>query len=401
MQKTVNLMNQVLFALIPALLVKSYYWGIGVWLGLITCSLTAFLIEILACKMTSRPWRAEIANNAGLVTACILCLSLPPNVPWFVYVVCTVVAIGIAKQVYGGLGQNIFNPAMVGVAVFLISYPQYLTNWSHIASSFADWHAHWLLYLHADLSSLVAQVDPSLVDPQSVDSSALTAVDGTTSEVVQEAIQAAGEFDPQATQQVAEQAAQVAKQVQEVAEDTQALAVNGTSVQGVDAFTGATPLTQVKGLMHGLSDASALEAQYQAVNQDFGSWAIYAASFVLGGIYLIAKRVISWQLPVLSLSGFICVSLLHYLVSGVPSASPLTAVVLGSMLFGAFFIVTDPVTAPQYGVARIIYPLGVGVLAYIIRAFTNYNDGVAFAVLFMNMLVPVLDIIFVPKEYGK
>lgn len=395
MHKTVNLMNQVLVALIPALLVKSYYWGIGVWLGLVTCSLTALLVEIIACKITKRHWHAEIGNNAGLVTAFILCLSLPPNVPWFVYLVCTLVAIGMAKQVYGGLGQNIFNPAMVGVAVFLISYPQYLTNWAHIASSYNDWYQHWLLYLHADLSSVAASVDPS----------AVTAVDATAAQAAGDVVQAAGDVEPNSAAQVAEQANQVAQQVteqaQEVAQEAQALNNTTPASLGVDGFTSATPLTEVKGLMHGKIDDTVLAAQAAALSKDFLAWGIYAGSFVLGGIYLIAKRIISWQLPLLSLAGFVVVSLLHYFVTGVPSANPLTALVLGSMLFGAFFIVTDPVTAPQYGIARIIYPLGVGALAYIIRAFTNYNDGVAFAVLFMNMLVPVLDIIFVPKEYGK
>ncbi|RIY37158.1 RnfABCDGE type electron transport complex subunit D [Psittacicella gerlachiana] len=319
MKNTNSIMLSVFVALIPALFVKIYFWGWNTLLLLIISIATAACIEILVAKMRQKEAGAEFKNNSALVTCMLITLSLPPNIPFYVILIVTLFAILIAKQVYGGMGQNIFNPAMIGVALFIVTYPQFITYWSIPQNS----------NLVQTWSSFLGK-------------------------------------------------------------------------EHIDAFTQATPLTEVKTILQvGGNSQTLLETISKLTTENYFPWLVYNLAFVLGGVYLLLRKTITLLLPVCTLIGFLGVASIHYLSTGYAHASPAYALIYGSAIFGAFFIVTDPVTTPQYRTARIIYGLLVGALMYIIRAFTNYNDGVAFAVILCNILVPMFDRVFTPKEFGK
>ncbi|RIY33711.1 hypothetical protein CJP74_01115 [Psittacicella melopsittaci] len=322
MKNTNSIMLSVFVALVPALLVKTYFWGWNTLLLLAVSIATAAVVEIGVAKLRNKQLYAEFGNNSALVTCMLITLSLPPNIPFYVILIVTLFAILIAKQVYGGLGQNIFNPAMVGVALFIVTYPQFITYWAIPESS---------------ASQSLSQTWNSF-----------------------------------------------------------------TGAQGIDAVTQATPLTQVKTiLLVGGTKEQVIASLARLISAEYFPWLVYNLALLLGGLYLVLRKIITLLLPVCTLIGFCTIAYIHYLVTGYSQAIPIYALIYGSAIFGAFFIVTDPVTTPQYVTGRIIYALLVGALMYIIRAFTNYNDGVAFAVLLCNILVPMFDRTFTPKEFGK
>lgn len=320
MINTNTIMLRVFFALIPAFLVKVYFWGVNSLYLLLVAIATSLIIEAISSYLRKKPLSTEIRNNSGIVTCMLLVLSLPPQTPWFATCICTLVAILVAKQFYGGMGQNIFNPAMVGMAVFLVTYPQFFTYWQL----------------------------PNVGDTYS---------------------------SPLA------------------------------GIMGVNATTGATPLVEYKlesypelayqGIFYGFADLpSGFKSEYLA-------FFIYNLMFILGGIYLLLLKIIKPLLPLVTLGAFVLMGYAHYLFTGDFVGLPQYSLVFGSICIGAFFIVTDPVTSPQYGLGKVIFALMIGVLAYIIRTWSNYNDGIAFAVLLANLFVPLLDQYFRPAEYGK
>lgn len=321
MNNTNKIMLQVLLAMIPAFIVKNIFWGWSSLLLLLTSLLTAAVSETIIAILRGKKPLSEFGNFSASVTCMILVLSLPPNIPYYVIIICTIMAIVIAKQIYGGMGQNIFNPAMVGVAVFLVTYPQFITYWSLPDTKVFNHLGHAIS--------------------------------------------------------------------------------NFTGQQPLDAYTQATPLTQIKTLLQVEGNENSLGQLLQITAEHYYAWLVYALAFAMGGIFLFIRRIIDLTLPFITLAVFVSLSLVHYLLTGYAQANPIYSLIYGSIIFGAFFIVTDPVTAPQFGAGRIIYAILIGALAYIIRAFTNYNDGIAFAVLLANILVPVLDQYIRPKEFGK
>ncbi|WP_222987512.1 RnfABCDGE type electron transport complex subunit D [Psittacicella hinzii] len=324
MNKTNSIMLNVFLALVPALLVKTYFWGWNTLLLFFVAVFSALVAEIIVSRLRNHKYNAEISNNSALVTSLIITLSLPPNIPFYIILITTLFAIIIGKQVYGGMGQNIFNPAMVGVALFIITYPQFLTYWA-------------------------IPTDTTLYEAQ--------------------------------------------QNLQSFIGSNQ-----------VDAFTQATPLTELKTLIQVGGDAeSKANSLAQILQQDWLAWLVYNGAILLGGVYLLLRKIIGLLLPCFTILGFLAVAVLHHLFAGSEQIVPTytASLVYGSLIFGAFFIITDPVTTPQTKKARIIYALLVGALIYTIRAFTNYNDGVAFAILLGNLLVPMFDRTITPKEFGK
>lgn len=398
MHKTRDLMTQVVIALIPALLAKTYFWGIGTLLALVVGLATAVLAEIVSCVVRNLPWQQEIKNRSAVVTIFILTLSLPPALPYYVIIVLSLCAIILAKQFYGGMGQNLFNPAMVAMAIFIVSYPQYLGAWYLPNNNWLDLGTQWDIFWAASIDGQqLAHAQQALQTASQAGNEVANAIANSDANAVTNLANQATEATQQAVQ--ATQDALTASQQTGIAVAQNTTNLDLTARYGIDGVTQATPLTEIKGMSHGMQhpDATLLAI----LGNNYWHWLIYQLAFIIGGAYLLAKKIISWQLPVYTLIGFVLVSLLHYLVTGAVVANPLYSLVMGSIIFGAFFIVTDPVSCPQYGWAKIVYPVAIGALAYIIRAFTNYNDGVAFAVIFMNMLVPFFDQVSRPKEYGK
>lgn len=318
-------MLQLLAALIPAVIAIVYFFGPSVLITMTLAIVVALMAEALMLWMRNRPLKPFLTDGSAIVTAVLLAIALPPLAPWWLTTIGILFAIIFAKHLYGGLGYNPFNPAMVAYVLLLISFPLEMTTWLPVASI----SEHPL-----DMSSAFQFI------------------------------------------------------------------FNGQLTSSIDAISGATPLDSMKTQIR-------LEQILSHIIQQptfglFGGkgWEWINVWFAVGGIFLIYRRVISWHIPVAMLLGLSTISLITWFIAPELTGSPLFHLVSGGTMLGAFFIATDPVTASTTIKGRIVFGAGVGLLTYIIRVWGGYPDGVAFAVLIMNMLVPLIDYYTQPKVYG-
>jgi electron transport complex protein RnfD len=316
--RTQQVMLQVLLATLPAVLALTWLFGIGTLLNLLLAGGMALGFEAAILALRKRPIGFYLRDGSALVTAVLLALALPPYAPWWLTLVAVDFAIIFGKQLYGGLGQNPFNPAMLGYVVVLISFPLQMSSW------------------------------PA---PHSV---------GMLAGVEQ---------------------------------------IFGLA-QLPDGWSQATALDVLK------TNKSLTMDELWVQNPAFGSLGGSAVewvngAFLVGGLYLLQKKLISWHAPVGMLGALFVISLVFWNGSGSDSnGSPLFHLFSGASMLGAFFIVTDPVSGATSKLGRIIFGAGVGVLVYIIRTWGGYPDGVAFAVLLMNLCAPTIDYYSRPRSYG-
>jgi electron transport complex protein RnfD len=298
-----RVMFQVLLALAPVTAVQVYLYGPRpLWL-LAVAAVTALAGEALALRLRRRPSQATLRDGSVLVTAALLALAVPPLLPWWLLAFGTAVAVLIGKHAYGGLGQNPFNPAMVGYAVLLVSFPLEMTRWPVPGP---EW----------------------------------------------------------------------------------------------DALTGATALDALRtGLRQGYTmEEVRAGAGFGAIGGAGSEWLNLAA--LAGGLYLLARRIIRWHIPVAMLAGLaVPAAIAHGLDPG-GHAGAAFHLASGAAMLGAFFIATDPVSAATSDRGRLIYGAGIGLITWIIRSWGGYPDGVAFAVLLMNLAVPLLDRGTIPRIHG-
>ena len=278
---TSRVMLHVIGALIPGTVIHAWLGG---WFSLIvlTTSLVAAVVTELAC---TRSWR-EITDGSAVVTGLLIALCLPASTPWYVAAIAVLIAIALAKHAFGGLGHNVFNPAMAGYCAVLLAYP-----------------------------ALVVEFDT----------------------------------------------------------------VSGATALDQLAHRGATTIDELhKSTAFGHFGA----AKHEWLN----------VAFLIGGLYLIAMRLIPWLLPTCVLVGMGVVSFV--LDDGGSSAShgsPLFNWFAGGTMLAAFFIATDPVTSPSNRNGMVIYALSLGAIAMLIRKYSSWPDGLAFAVLILNCFVPLLE----------
>lgn len=330
---TASVMKLVLLATLPGALALSYFFGWGVWINLLLASATAIGAEAAILAIRKRPISFYLRDHSALVTAVLLALSLPPLAPWWLVVTGTLFAIIIAKHLYGGLGYNPFNPAMVGYVVLLVSFPVEMTQWLNPRPLLAEGVSH----------------------PGILESIAAVFAGGST-------------------------------------------AVNAT----LDAITGATPLDLFK------HNTGLLVEQFYQQEPLFseGRWAGVGwewvnVAFLLGGIFLLTQKIFTWHAPVGMLAMLFLMALLfHDSGSSTSHGSPVMHLLSGATMFGAFFIVTDPVTSATSNRGRLIYGAMIGLLVFVIRAWGNYPDAVAFAVLLANFAAPFIDYYTLPRTYG-
>ena len=320
-------MIQLLFALVPAVIALVYFFGPSVLITMTLAIVTALFTEAVMLKLRNRPLEPFLTDGSAVVTAVLLAIALPPLAPWWLTVIGIVFAIIFAKHLYGGLGYNPFNPAMVAYVLLLISFPLEMTTWLPVT----ELSTSPLGFSAAFQAIFTGQLSTGL---------------------------------------------------------------------GFDTISGATPLDAMKTQI-GLS----LHPSYISEQPLFGvlagkGWESINLLFALGGAFLIYRRVISWHIPVAMLLGLFSISLVTWSVAPETTASPLFHLLSGGTMLGAFFIATDPVTAATTIKGRLVFGAGVGLLTYIIRVWGGYPDGVAFAVLIMNMLVPLIDYYTQPKVYG-
>jgi electron transport complex protein RnfD len=316
-----SVMLRVLLALLPGISAYVWFFGAAILVQIALTSLAALAAETLILALRGKPIMPFLSDGSALVTAWLIALSFPSIAPWWLTVVGTLLAIIVAKHLYGGLGQNPFNPAMVAFALMIVAYPQLMSQWP--AAGATDFEGQWQ-------------------------------------------------------------------------------AIFG--VRQLDAITMATPLDALRTTLH-TTDAKSSVAGLLGTNPAIGGiggkgWEWVAAGYLAGGLWLLQQRIISWHMPTAFLAVLFSASGIFCLIDNTQFAGPLFHLFTGGTMLGAFFIVTDPVSGTTTPKGKLFFAAGVAVLTWIIRTFGAYPDGIAFAVLLMNIAAPLIDLYTQPPVFG-
>jgi len=312
-ETTRKLMYGVVIALLPALAASIYYFGIGAIIVTLTSVLSCVAVEYLIQRFILKV-KPSISDGSAVVTGLLLAFNVPSNLPVHIIVIGAIIAIGVAKMTFGGLGNNPFNPALVGRVFLLISFPVQMTSWP-LPSEFKTSYA--------------------------------------------------------------------------------------------DAVTGATPLGL---LSEGVKNGDAVSAIMEKIpshmqlfyGQMGGSMGEVAAlALIIGGIYLLWKKIITWHIPVTVLFTVALFTGILWLVDPTKFADPLFHLLTGGLMLGAIYMATDYVTSPMTHKGMIIYGIGIGVITVLIRTWGAYPEGVSFAILIMNAFVPLLNMYIKPRRFGR
>ena len=315
-----TVMGLVLLALLPG--IAAYVWQVAaiILVNLLIATITAVLAEAFILWLRKRPLMPALSDLSAVVTAWLVALCLPPIVPWWLTVIAVLIAIVAVKHLYGGLGQNPFNPAMVAYCSMIVAYPALMSQWPP-----------------AGVLSFDAQL---------------------------------------------------------------ALVLGGA--REIDGITGATALDALRtGLRSGTTDVYGILQQGAFGTVGGRGWEWLGAGYLLGGLFLLWRRVITWHMPVAFIAGLGLIAALFWWFDPSRFASPLFHLASGGAMLAAFFIVTDPVSGATTPVGKLLFAAGVGIIAYLIRAFGAFPEGIAFAVLLMNMCVPLIDMKTQPKVFGQ
>ena len=308
-----KMMYGVVIALIPALLAGLYVFGLGALKITCLAIISAMLFEYLIQKFLLKT-QTTVTDGSAIITGLLLAFNLPSNLPWWIVVIGSLVAIGIGKMSFGGLGNNPFNPALIGRVFLLISFPVQMTSW-----------------------------------PKPLE----------------------------------------------------------TRMALTDAVTGATPLAILKeGLKAGKTFtelAGELPSYWNLFVGNIGGCIgeVSAAALLIGFIYLLYKKIITWHIPVAMVGTIFMFTGILWLLNPAKYADPLFHVLAGGILLGAVFMATDLVTSPMTPKGMIIFGVGIGFLTVIIRVFGAYPEGVSFAILIMNAFVPLINRACKPRRFGE
>ena len=308
-----RVMYDVLIALIPAFLVSLYVFGISAFImtsvAVISCIIFEYIIQKYLLKT-----EVTVSDGSALITGILLAFNLPSTLPLWMVITGSLVAIGIAKMSFGGLGYNIFNPALVGRVFLLVSFPVQMTSW-----------------------------------PTPIENNATL----------------------------------------------------------VDAITGETTLGIIKeGLLYGetmtsLSDKLPSVTELLLGFTSGSAGEMSALALLLGGIYLLARKIITWHIPLTILVVMAVFTGIFWLVDPEHYASPLIHVLSGGAILGAFFMATDLVTSPMTKKGMIIFSVGIAIITVVIRLYGAYPEGISFAILIMNAFVPLINKYFKPRRFGS
>ena len=296
---TSKIMRDVLIALIPPIAAAVYFFGIFALKQLAVCLIASLVSEWLFTKMRGK--KSSLGDFSAAITGIILGLSLPATAPIFVGVIASIVAIGIGKVVFGGLGMNIFNPAMVGRAFVMISFASLLG-----AGGYQD---------HNVVIDIMSSATP------------------------------------------------------------------------MDAFKQTGVVPSLSALFFGNANGSIGETS--------------ALACLIGGAYLCIRKVASWEIPLSIILSTVIFGGIAYFFNPAENLTISQHLFGGALLFGAFFIATDPVTSPITSKGKFIFGFGVGALIMLLRLFSGYPEGVMFAVLLMNSITPLINAYAIPKAFGE
>ncbi|HSO86751.1 MAG TPA: RnfABCDGE type electron transport complex subunit D [Draconibacterium sp.] len=307
---TQKIMYRVVYAMIPALLWSVFVFGLDALrvtlIAVVACLAFEYVIQKYLMKI-----KPMITDGSALVTGILLAFNVPANLPWWIIVIGALASIGIGKLSFGGLGSNIFNPALVGRVFLLISFPVQMTSWP----------------------------------------------------------------------------------------------VNNRS--GIDAVTSATPLGIIKeGFTNGTpiseiskSLPSTMEMLFGEIGGSLGE--ISALLLILGGLYMLFTKVITWHIPVSIIGSVAIISGIFWMVNPELYINPVYHILTGGLMLGAIYMATDMVSSPMTPKGQLIYGVGIGVITIMIRFFGAYPEGISFAILIMNAVVPLLNRYIKPKPFGE
>ncbi|UKK73565.1 RnfABCDGE type electron transport complex subunit D [Segatella bryantii] len=306
-------MYGVIIALIPAVLVSLYYFGIGSAVVLLTSVAACVFFEWAIAKYMLKT-KPQVLDGSAMLTGLLLGMNLPSNLPLWIIILGALIAIGVGKMSFGGLGNNPFNPALVGRCFLLVSFPAQMTSWPTV----------------------------------------------------------------------------------------------GQLGSYLDAQTGATPLSVMKEAIK-TGDASLLDKLPDTFTMLLGNPAngmgagtigeVCAVALLLGLIYMLVKKIITWHIPVSILCTVFVFSGLMHMINPV-YANPVYELLSGGLMLGAIFMATDYVTSPMTKKGQLIYGVAIGFLTIVIRNWGSYPEGMSFAILIMNGFTPLINHYMKPKRYG-
>jgi len=313
-QSVKSIMYGVIIALLPALAISVYFFGLNALRVSLLAVAACILFEWLIQKFLLKKAELTITDGSAIITGLLLAFNVPSNLPSWMIIIGSLVAIGIAKMSFGGLGNNPFNPALIGRVFLLISFPVDMTNWS--------------------LNRFELAIHP-------------------------------------------------------------------------DAITGATPLGLIKeglGAGHPISEIlmdipSKLQLFIGNTGGSLGE--VSALAIIIGGIFMLVRRIITWHIPVSYLLSVIAFTGIFWYINPDKYIDPVYHLFAGGLMLGAFFMATDMVTSPMTSKGMLIFGVGCGLLTSVIRLWGAYPEGVSFAILLMNAVTPLINRYVKPVKFGE
>ncbi len=302
-----KIMYSVVFALLPALIWSFFVFGLSAFfltvVSVAMCLLTEFLIQKYIFK-----GKTTITDGSALITGILLAMNVPSGLPVWMMAIGAIFSIGVAKMTFGGMGNNPFNPALIGRVFLLISFPVQMTSWPV---------AH--------------------------------AVDGTT----------------------------------------------GATPLGIlkEGLKSGKPITELLGQLPEYGDLF-----MGNISGSLGE--ISAALLLVGMIYLLLKKVITWHIPVSIVATIIIFTGILWLINPDKFVDPIFHLLTGGVMLGAIFMATDMVTSPVSKAGQLIFGIGIGIITVLIRVWGAYPEGISFAILIMNAFTPLINIYVKPKRFG-
>ena len=303
-------MYGVCIALVPALLCSFYFFGLGAIAVTAVSVASCVFFEWAINKYMLKNPRPTVTDGSAILTGILLAFNLPSNIPLWIVVIGALFAIGVVKMTFGGLGCNLFNPALAGRAFLLISFPVQMTTWP----------------------------------------------------------------------------------------------LPGQGFMNLDATTGATPLATMKLIAKG--EASVSDLGNSLTDMLIGNTGgclgeVCAIAILIGLVYMLVKRIITWHIPVSILVTVAIFSGLLYLTNPTTYVAPQYELLSGGLLLGAVFMATDYVTSPMTPKGQLIYGVAIGFLTMVIRTWGAYPEGMSFAILIMNAFTPLINNYCKPKRFGE
>ncbi len=304
-----KIMYSVILALLPALIWAVFAFGLDairvILIAMIACVTFEYMIQRFILKI-----KPTVTDGSAALTGLLLAFNVPSSLPWWIIILGSLFAIGVAKMSFGGLGNNIFNPALVGRVFLLISFPVQMTTWPVPLPGGAD-------------------------------------------------------------------------------------AVSAATPLGIlkEGIMSEKPLSELIGNLPGTGDMI-----LGNIGGSLGE--ISALMLIIGGIYLLYRKIITWQIPVSILLTMFIFAGIFWMINPGEYMNPVFHVLAGGAILGAVFMATDMVTSPMTGKAQIIYGVGIGVITMCIRMFGAYPEGISFAILIMNGFTPLMNYLIKPKRFG-